>query len=161
MKKPNGSGSVRTIRRAGRPDRFQAVGPRSAAASGVSLGVYAAREAAEAALDVHLRKAAAEQRCPPPLLSWPILGGVYFVAAGQQVKIGVAKNIRARLAGLQTSSPVPLRLLAFAPGGLAEERAYHREFAAHRLLGEWFELAPAILWTIGVLRRNARHGVNK
>ncbi len=71
---------------------------------------------------------------------------VYFVAGETgPIKIGVAVNPQKRLSGLQTSHPIPLAILALTPGGVDLEREYHERFAEHRLRGEWFDRAPAII----------------
>lgn len=71
---------------------------------------------------------------------------VYFIQAPNgPIKIGRAVNVANRLRALQTSHPSGLRLLAVALGGYRFERAYHRQFAEHRLHGEWFEPHPEIL----------------
>ena len=71
--------------------------------------------------------------------SEPRLGCVYFIEGpGRAIKIGYARNLTKRLAALQTSSPVRLRVLATVPGGSRLEREYHRQFAVYALHGEWF-----------------------
>lgn len=72
---------------------------------------------------------------------------VYFIEdeAGDCIKIGVARRPRSRLSELQTGHASKLRLIAHVPGGKDLEAELHRRFAAHRIRGEWFERAPAIL----------------
>ena len=71
---------------------------------------------------------------------------VYFIrAANGPIKIGIARDVLQRLAGLQTSNPNKLELLAHRLGDQSVEQEYHRRFAAHRLAGEWFEPHPDIL----------------
>lgn len=71
---------------------------------------------------------------------------VYFIGSeAGPIKIGMAQNVEARLISIQASSPVLLHLLATTGGGIKQERIYHRQFAAHRLHGEWFEPHPDIL----------------
>jgi len=73
--------------------------------------------------------------------------GVYFIQSGDDgpVKIGLAQNPRNRLAGLQTSHPVKLKLLAFIlQGGRDLEKSLHARFRSSRLNGEWFTLTPAL-----------------
>lgn len=70
---------------------------------------------------------------------------VYFIASETgPIKIGIAGNPIGRLQGLQTSHHERLSLLATCPGGAEQERIYHRQFAEHRLNGEWFERHPDI-----------------
>ena len=68
---------------------------------------------------------------------------VYFIEAigTDMVKIGFTGNgVERRLAALQTSCPLPLRLLACVQGTEQYERALHERFAAERVRGEWFHL---------------------
>lgn len=85
---------------------------------------------------------------PDKVTARPDRRRVYFVqpAAGGLVKIGVAADVKSRLATLQTGSPVPLRVLAVLPGGgQAAEAELHERFAHLRSHGEWFEPAPELL----------------
>ncbi len=64
---------------------------------------------------------------------------IYFVAAGKRaVKIGTARNVKSRLAALQTANHEPLRVLGSIRGDRYVERAIHRKFAKLRIRGEWF-----------------------
>ena len=69
---------------------------------------------------------------------------VYFVRSGNLIKIGVARNVRKRLDGLQCGNPELLSLLALQPGDQNLERRLHKQFAADRVRGEWFNFSPAI-----------------
>jgi Meiotically up-regulated gene 113 len=66
---------------------------------------------------------------------------VYFIQALPEtpVKIGVAENVRCRLASLQTGNPELLRALAVLPGTHELEWQLHNKFKADRRSGEWFE----------------------
>lgn len=74
------------------------------------------------------------------------MGWVYFIGMTCQdpqswVKIGFTScEVQARRATLQTGSPFPLDILAYAPGTLADERRLHIRFSAYRGFGEWFAL---------------------
>lgn len=74
-------------------------------------------------------------------------GWVYFIRAGLAgpIKIGRSHRPHARLDDLQASSAEQLELLLAIDGGAALERELHERFAAHRLRGEWFAPAPALL----------------
>jgi hypothetical protein len=79
---------------------------------------------------------------------------VYFIGAYRGlIKIGVARDVRARLRTLQTGSGVPLTLLTAVPGSFALERHYHARFAAYRRHGEWFERHPTLLAEIRRLKK--------
>lgn len=82
------------------------------------------------------------------------VSAVYFVAAPDagKVKIGRSTNIVKRMAALVTMSPVPLKLVAVAPGGADVELAYHDKFADLRAVGEWFQCDLVVLQEIIRLR---------
>lgn len=68
-------------------------------------------------------------------------GWVYFVASGESaIKVGVARDEKARLKALQIGNPVPLKLLAVVPGDGDTELRLHRAFSDYRISGEWFRL---------------------
>lgn len=54
------------------------------------------------------------------------------------VKIGVALNVKHRLAGIQRMSPVPLTTLWTHPGERRLEKRLHNHFREYRSHGEWF-----------------------
>lgn len=69
---------------------------------------------------------------------------VYFVEAVglDLIKIGYASNVPLRIRSIETSCPVPVRLLGTFPGGPEMERHFHKEFATHRSHREWFRRSP-------------------
>jgi len=80
------------------------------------------------------------------------LATCYFIGGETgPVKIGYTLDVRARLSSIRSHSPVPVGLLATRAGGRAREYAYHEQFAAHRLHGEWFERVPEIEAEIATL----------
>lgn len=73
---------------------------------------------------------------------------VYFIQAdnGGLIKIGVAKDVTARLYQIQLMCPVRLVVLATVPGGgAALEAELHQRFADARRHGEWFEPTQDLL----------------
>jgi hypothetical protein len=71
-------------------------------------------------------------------------GGVYFIQSGKQgaIKIGTARDIRARRISLQIGNPEYLYIVAYIPLKYSYERAervLQKYFADHRVRGEWFE----------------------
>lgn len=75
-------------------------------------------------------------------------GLIYFMRRADgvgPVKIGCTKLPAIRLAAMQVWSPEILEIVATAPGTFGDERRLHRQFAAHRLHGEWFEASPSVL----------------
>lgn len=72
---------------------------------------------------------------------------VYVVGAvGHPIKIGIAKDVDSRLAGLNTSSPVRLRAYFHVEveDARAIEVAAHRALTDYRLNGEWFDVTPEL-----------------
>lgn len=73
---------------------------------------------------------------------------VYFMRRTDGVgpiKIGCSKMLPRRLAAMQVWSPHIIEVVAHCPGTFADEQRLHRQFAEHRLHGEWFEPAPELL----------------
>jgi hypothetical protein len=66
---------------------------------------------------------------------------IYFIQAieGGLIKIGYAADPEQRLAALQYTCPVILRIIATMPGGSEEEGQLHVEFHRFRRHAEWFE----------------------
>jgi hypothetical protein len=72
---------------------------------------------------------------------------IYFIRYGSRriVKIGhCTDHPRIRMGILQTGTPERLTLLGMAPGGLKEEKEWHRRFAHLRVRGEWFQWTPEL-----------------
>ncbi|GMM93143.1 GIY-YIG nuclease family protein [Qipengyuania sp. MTN3-11] len=71
---------------------------------------------------------------------------VYFIQAHEgPIKIGIAVDVERRRKALQTGFPSELFIRATTTGGAEQEASYHRMFAAHRRVGEWFSPHPDIL----------------
>lgn len=66
---------------------------------------------------------------------------VYVIQANGDtpIKVGVAKDVHARMRTLQTGNPRQLRLLYVVPGAHALETKFHRQLRHSRLCGEWFD----------------------
>lgn len=79
---------------------------------------------------------------------------IYFIQMGDRgpIKIGYTrseKNLRARIAALQTGSPFPLHLRRAATGTRNTERILHQFFRHLHMSGEWFwpnELLAHVAW---------------
>lgn len=67
---------------------------------------------------------------------------VYFIRAGNFIKIGKADNPQKRLQQLQTGSPLKMELVSVIPGGEKEEKKMHAKYAHLRANGEWFHYSP-------------------
>jgi hypothetical protein len=77
---------------------------------------------------------------------------VYFVQTEHThaVKIGVSRNVPARVAAFPTSCPERLKLLGAFPGTATDELHLHQRFDHLRICGEWF--APSLELTVALLR---------
>lgn len=70
---------------------------------------------------------------------------VYFVRAGEYVKIGQSLAWRRRIASMQTGSPheiAPLLVLKATP---YMERSLHKYFRSYHFRGEWFYCTKVVL----------------
>ena len=86
---------------------------------------------------------------------------VYFITSGPWLKIGVSYNVDARLANLQTASPVKLKLAAkigchSKSDAFSLEKKLHSKLQSYHAKGEWFygraisvigEFCSGIEWT--------------
>lgn len=72
-------------------------------------------------------------------------GQVYFIEAGNFVKIGYTYSPISRVRRMMTDSPFELRVLHAEFGTLKWERTLHRQFASFRVRGEWFHKSAEIL----------------
>jgi hypothetical protein len=96
-------------------------------------------------LPVEMRDRARRMLAPVPTAR---VRNVYFIqpVGGGLIKIGIAADVAARLALLQTGCPIELRVIGVIPGAKATtETALHHHFAAARVRGEWFEPTPELL----------------
>lgn len=103
-------------------------------------------------------KAAAETSrwAPPPVGDW-----VYFIEErrdhrGGVVKIGRARNIAARIRGMQISNSSELRLLAWTAGGHDVEQCLHGTLALYWVRGEWFQ-GCNMVWDIAGAMHGRKH----
>lgn len=81
-------------------------------------------------------------------------GIVYFVQNGDNgpIKIGYTRHINRRMRELRTKCGLNCVLLATRPGGGEREGAYHFQFWADHVEGEWFNPSVAILSEIERLK---------
>lgn len=87
------------------------------------------------------RIAGPKSRFPSP--KFPV---VYVIrACPGLIEIGRTTNLQQRLKDISGMSSAPIDVLAYYPGGAAEEREAHKRFAQHRRHGEWFEPVQEIL----------------
>ena len=83
-------------------------------------------------------------------------GSTYLIEGAGIYKIGKASNIKSRLSGMATGSPVPLTLIAVASGGCRLEARLHLLFAHVHDHGEWFRLSDDQVATCIKLMDTAR-----
>ena len=69
---------------------------------------------------------------------------IYFVKAGDRVKIGYSNDPSIRISELQTSCPHDLEVLLIVDGNRDEERELHMRFSDIRRTGEWFKFEAPI-----------------
>lgn len=81
----------------------------------------------------------------------PPVSYVYFVQAGDSIKIGVTVDLGARISALQTSTPHKLKLLKAIAGGRPEEIELHKRFDHLRIRGEWFRAEAELVEYITML----------
>jgi len=92
---------------------------------------------------------------PRLLRPMPATATIYFAGPeGGPIKIGFAARVNTRLRDLRLANAYPLRLWASVQAAPSLEREYHRQFAAHRLHGEWFTRCPEIEAEIERLNAN-------
>lgn len=73
---------------------------------------------------------------------------VYIISTrkdGAPCKVGISSSPEARLSGLQTGSPEPLKLIDYyyfdtRQEAMRVERKFHDAHASQRAIGEWFNL---------------------
>jgi hypothetical protein len=71
---------------------------------------------------------------------------VYFLRGdGGLIKVGVTKNVAARVAALQRDHPATLTIMGAMPGSYSAEMTIHRLFAEDRDHGEWFRPSQRLL----------------
>ena len=68
---------------------------------------------------------------------------VYFIKAGEYLKIGISKDVKSRVTALQTGNPVKIELKGVIKNlskatALNYEKKLHRFYENCRVCGEWF-----------------------
>ena len=81
---------------------------------------------------------------------------LYFVRAGDVVKIGRAKCSWKRLASMQADNHLELNCICVLEGRGHEERAWHAYFRSVRVRGEWFEWVPEMAAAITLAKQDKR-----
>ena len=67
-------------------------------------------------------------------------GYIYFIQMDYigPIKVGIARDPKARLSHLQSANPYRLHLLYCFPGGLESEELLHKLLHKDHMRGEWF-----------------------
>jgi hypothetical protein len=71
-------------------------------------------------------------------------GRIYFISAGDKIKIGFSTRPLDRLKALQTAHPGCLEIIGIMHGAFSLERRLHEQFSRYWVRGEWFRLSPEI-----------------
>jgi hypothetical protein len=69
---------------------------------------------------------------------------VYFLKAGDLVKIGHADDVEKRVSNIAASFSIAVELVAQCDGGRETELAFHRLLQDSRSNGEWFSPSPIL-----------------
>lgn len=69
---------------------------------------------------------------------------IYFLRAGEFVKIGQSRRWKSRMSGMQTGSPYTIVPLLILIADEKMEKQLHRRFKADHFRGEWFHIGPAV-----------------
>jgi hypothetical protein len=77
---------------------------------------------------------------------------LYFIRAGDFVKIGRARDVRQRASAIRCACPLEIEEIIIHQGRGDEERLLHRSFRGDHVRGEWFKWSDRI-------ERRARHPV--
>lgn len=91
-------------------------------------------------------EAAAEARANAPP------GDLYFVRAGNAVKIGRTVNVANRLRKMQADNHEELNCILVLPGRGCDEQQWHRRFRLAHIRGEWFAWGLAIETAVEIAR---------
>jgi hypothetical protein len=79
---------------------------------------------------------------------------VYFVQAGEYIKIGYTSNIQKRLDSLQTGQPLEIKCLCLIKGDRRVESSLHKKFGEYRVRREWFSMSDELMQYIQTLKDN-------
>lgn len=71
---------------------------------------------------------------------------VYVISDGEYVKIGITKNIKERMNGINTNNPRKLTLIACQEYDNAYEieQSLHEKFKDKQIMGEWFDMLDEV-----------------
>jgi hypothetical protein len=104
-------------------------------------GVPESQQLADAAL-VRIRNHAEGEQAQRLIYKGDV---VYFLEAGDFIKIGFTTSLENRIKALETSSPHEFVVLATMPGTIEDETEIHHRFWSSRQRREWFRKTPELL----------------
>lgn len=81
---------------------------------------------------------------------------LYFIKAGDNVKIGTSSNVDRRAKQIQTGNPNKVEKLAEFEGFAEREAGIHKELSDIHVNGEWFKFGEKIKWVIDALTQRKR-----
>lgn len=93
---------------------------------------------------------------PPRRARVPREQVIYFLRGGGLIKVGTTDQLRARIRGIQSMSPVRLDLIMVAPGDVEREEIIHQRLQHSRHHGEWFEPSDALIRVMWMAAENGR-----
>jgi len=78
---------------------------------------------------------------------------IYFIKNKKEsiVKIGISRNIKTRLAIIQSNNHEELILIGSIFGGLILEKEIHKKLEKYNIRGEWFKLNKTVKKEINIL----------
>lgn len=86
---------------------------------------------------------------PQPAQPRPEMVSIYCITSGDlglaNIKFGLTENVEARLAGLQSGSPLELRVVGAVSARRSLERRILLHLRPHRCWGEWFRPEPPVV----------------
>lgn len=83
------------------------------------------------------------------------LDHLYFIQAGNAVKIGRTRNLVPRLSTIQVGNHEYLNCLLVLRSRGYEEKEWHRRYSRQHIRGEWYRLSPTLKKEIEALQRAA------
>ena len=73
---------------------------------------------------------------------------IYFASIPGEIKVGISRNVSARLRQLAAEVDEPIELLGIIEGDLEREQSIHKALAPYRTKGEWYQDCPDTRATI-------------
>lgn len=83
------------------------------------------------------------------------LDHLYFIQAGNAVKIGRTCKLENRITSMQVDNHEQLNCLLVLRGRGHEEKEWHRRYSRQNIRGEWYRLTPTLKKEIEALQRAA------